>query len=672
MAAAVSEPPDAMTTSEEGYLAKEIDMLSGDLMEDLREYFDEINITGRFATMRKLDQVVDPQDVLEESLKLTRVVDADGNVIVTDLEVDECDVLQSESYDDRDPDEHEYEGWTGNAGATSTHWYRDSVLLLVPNEHIASVFVGQDRDYGYGTSGDTKVLAILRNLVKRARCRPGPQGESLRKGLMHMGYTISNNRIKTTHSGTRSHKYTDATVSEAITVCVEFGLTDVVRGLSSAFKDSLSEGALQSLSNLKHTTDVNVPEERLGHRCFGRDVLESGLTYARRRRCDSQNSNFGHQRVSLERSVCTVGPYMLFAAIDNNASESYPTSKAKCKARTQTSFMMAFLSKMFESSGSLTENVLSISKPLIRIVITNFSLRKSQPPQPRPTYTYETYGASSVKQAPRKPALDGRILANVLGHMRNLQLHEHGQLLVASIISETSSMDPQDYKHTMLPCLKSIIVRLLEGKDETDMYKELFQTCLSRYINRFVGQEPVQINWSRNPVRCNCRDCMDLNAFLRSPVDRVKRLRVSKQRRHHLHTQLDTYTDCTHITERGYKETLVVTKQGKSFEENLKTWTDKAKSALATLRSLEDQESTSDSPSQLRKLLGDKYAEIMTLRRVGIMTATQQEPTQTVVASSSASNAATAGTSTTTATQPGIPQIAGRKRKAVVIDLTYD
>ncbi|CAD0092808.1 unnamed protein product [Aureobasidium mustum] len=120
---------------------------------------------------------------------------------------------------------------------------------------------------------------------------------------------------------------------------------------------------------------------------------------------------------------------------------------------------------------------------------------------------------------------------------------------------------------------------------------------------------------------------------------------------------------------------MVVTKQGKSFEERLKTWTERATSALAALRSLEDQEGTSNSPSQLRKLLGDKYIETMTLRKVRIMTAAQQQPTQpmqTVVASSNASNAATAGASTSTATPSEIPQVAGRKRKAVVIDLTDD
>jgi hypothetical protein len=334
----------------------------------------------------------------------------------------------------------------------------------------------------------------------------------------------------------------------------------------------------------------------------------------------------------------------------------------------KTTFMMAFLAKMFESPKPLTENFLSICWPLITMVAANLSFRKPQPPQPQPSFTYGTYGASRVQQVVRKPALDGQLLGNVLGHIMDLQLHELSQLLMNHVILRATSMDPQDYEYTILPFLKGIVMRLLDGKDELDMYKRLFQRSLILYVVRFVGEEPVQINWSRNPVRCNCRDCADLNAFLRSPVDRVKRMPVSKTRRHHLHTQLNAYTDCTHITDRGYIETMVVTKQGKSFADRLKTWTSRAKSALTALRSLEDQEDTSKSPSQLRKLLEDQYDEIMTLRKVRVMTAAQKQPTQpiqstrptqTVVASSSTSKAAAIGAPNPTATRSEIPQIAG-------------
>ncbi|KAG9599234.1 hypothetical protein KCU86_g2691, partial [Aureobasidium melanogenum] len=50
------------------------------------------------------------EDVLEESRTLTRVVDPDGLVVITDLAIEEEDILQEEPYEDCDPDEHEYEG----------------------------------------------------------------------------------------------------------------------------------------------------------------------------------------------------------------------------------------------------------------------------------------------------------------------------------------------------------------------------------------------------------------------------------------------------------------------------------------------------------------------------------------------------------------------------------
>ncbi|KAI5204350.1 hypothetical protein E4T42_03677 [Aureobasidium subglaciale] len=279
----------------------------------------------------------------------------------------------------------------------------------------------------------------------------------------------------------------------------------------------------------------------------------------------------------------------------------------------KTIFMMTFLSELLETPEPLSEDLLSTYKLLIYTVVTNLALRKSQPPQVRPVWTYNRY-TDRTQQIIRKPALDGQLLLKVLSHCRDLVLPECASRLVANVAAQTDSMDPQDFDSTILPSLKGIIIRLHEEKDELDFYyKMLFQTRLSNYVDRFVGSEPAQINWSRNPVRCGCAHCRDLNIFLRSPVDHAYRVRASKARRHHLHSQLDAYTDCTHITDRGYAEIMVVTKQGSDFAEKLAAWNKKARSATAALRSLEDWEDTTSSSSQLRELLGVRYTELMTL-----------------------------------------------------------
>jgi hypothetical protein len=201
---------------------------------------------------RSDDELHDIQEIFEESLKLTRVVDTEGNVLVTNFDIEEGEVLRSDSYEDRDPDAHEY----SRSQEYSTHWYKDSVLILVPDEYIAEVLLAQS------TGNNTEVLAILRHLTERLRKTPQPQGVSLRKSLRHVCLEISDNPVRTTYSGTSSPRYPDSTVSEAITVCTEFGMTDLLPDLSFAFKDRLSANALECICNLKQKMDLNLPEER--------------------------------------------------------------------------------------------------------------------------------------------------------------------------------------------------------------------------------------------------------------------------------------------------------------------------------------------------------------------------------------------------------------------------
>ncbi|CAO1599663.1 hypothetical protein XANCAGTX0491_003378 [Xanthoria calcicola] len=66
------------------------------------------------------------EDILEGKLALKRIIDLDGNVLAQDLSLDEDIIVQDDVFE-RDPDDEAYEGWTGNAGATATHWFRDTV-----------------------------------------------------------------------------------------------------------------------------------------------------------------------------------------------------------------------------------------------------------------------------------------------------------------------------------------------------------------------------------------------------------------------------------------------------------------------------------------------------------------------------------------------------------------
>ena len=66
-------------------------------------------------------------DVCNDSLSLKRVVDLNGVTVAEDLSINETDFIEEFPFDDRDPDDEDYSGFTGNEGVSATHWYQDSV-----------------------------------------------------------------------------------------------------------------------------------------------------------------------------------------------------------------------------------------------------------------------------------------------------------------------------------------------------------------------------------------------------------------------------------------------------------------------------------------------------------------------------------------------------------------
>lgn len=97
----------------------------------------------------------------------------------------------------------------------------------------------------------------------------------------------------------------------------------------------------------------------------------------------------------------------------------------------------------------------------------------------------------------------------------------------------------------------------------------LMEHCVAR-LRELTEQEPQPPqDWRREvELKCKCEDCRELIRFLRDPAAPVGRFPLRKDRRQHLHGQIDSHRlDCTHETERrGSPQTLVCTKTQASFE----------------------------------------------------------------------------------------------------------
>jgi len=145
-----------------------------------------------------------------------------------------------------------------------------------------------------------------------------------------------------------------------------------------------------------------------------------------------------------------------------------------------------------------------------------------------------------------------RFISHVLKDRRRYDLHKvlipDGKVLHASAEG--------------LPATKAAAARLLDH-------------CLHEL--RAATAKPIEPpkDWAREAdLDCTCEDCVALGQFLRDPAARVGRFPIRKERRQHLHRQIDHHRcDCTHETERkGSPQTLVCTKTQGSYERRLKQY----------------------------------------------------------------------------------------------------
>lgn len=95
------------------------------------------------------------------------------------------------------------------------------------------------------------------------------------------------------------------------------------------------------------------------------------------------------------------------------------------------------------------------------------------------------------------------------------------------------------------------------------------KACQSELESRTASPQQPPIDFQRSArMGCTCADCQHVAAFLKDPNTKQLRYPVAKQRRQHLHGQIDSnQLDLTHVTDRrGTPQTLVLTKTIASYE----------------------------------------------------------------------------------------------------------
>jgi hypothetical protein len=102
-----------------------------------------------------------------------------------------------------------------------------------------------------------------------------------------------------------------------------------------------------------------------------------------------------------------------------------------------------------------------------------------------------------------------------------------------------------------------------------DDYQHLWHHAATMLLARSEHPPEAPKDWRQEGrIRCTCADCRELQTFVLDPVERTHRFRLRKDRRQHLHQQIQRHgLDMAHDTERrGSPQTLVCTKTRRTYE----------------------------------------------------------------------------------------------------------
>jgi hypothetical protein len=158
------------------------------------------------------------------------------------------------------------------------------------------------------------------------------------------------------------------------------------------------------------------------------------------------------------------------------------------------------------------------------------------------------------------------VVARVVRILAAVGATEHLERFVSGVLGDQKRYD---LHKVLIPDTKSLYDSMMEFPAAKPAARRLLEHCLE--VLRAATAKPIEPpkDWSRPAeLDCKCEDCRALSKFLCDPATRVGRFPLRKDRRQHLHQQIERHRcDCTHVTERkGSPQTLVCTKTQDSFE----------------------------------------------------------------------------------------------------------
>ncbi|KAJ0419520.1 hypothetical protein BJY00DRAFT_313909 [Aspergillus carlsbadensis] len=594
------------------------------------------------------------QDIIDTSFRLTNVSNVDEDKMIDEVEIDENLVLDDEIFDG-DPDDEAYQGYTGNAGAEATHFYRKAAVVIVP-----AVFMNALMFHAMET-GKLETPFFLAHL--RGEVTKYPSDQNLRDQLFQLcqkivaSYRTNGMLLDAVADIAFSHRNWDIFKSCVQKSSIDFGPKFGEAIYNHGLTDFVS--VLEDLWMIPSTTG------------FYPTKLLISITATHSRFCTDNSRPVSEEFLAWEKSAFNILLHQVLEQrdLDETTGQSFMATLLKMKiqdalqsivpqvaatAALNTGFAIGFLDALYSATNKSTvfsyDEIKAAYQTVLEAAVNKFKIQKPWKAQPQQQYTYTMY-SRPVSQP--DPYINPRTVANVVRNCHAMELDVTRTL--KAILAAVSTVHGKEAERVFTLFTSPLVQSLCEylqgrvsdgataGGAETSFIVSVLETPLAHYV-RPAPQHPT--TWKRtSPVRTRCcSDCTTLKIFIEDPERSVWMFSAAEYRRKHLSSQLDRSFE-TDTIRGGSPLTLQVRKTNRQYEDATREWRKKLSEITGGLNDLEKS-------SALVKVIGqDAYNNILTHNNL------RPAATAPPIASSSAPSAAQ--------TIPGRPYLTPQRPSAV-------
>jgi 2OG-Fe(II) oxygenase superfamily len=170
------------------------------------------------------------------------------------------------------------------------------------------------------------------------------------------------------------------------------------------------------------------------------------------------------------------------------------------------------------------------------------------------------------RRAQKATRVDATMLADLLESLAALNA---GDLRAAACAACTADVAVFNPEKVIVPALELVHENRREAVSGDAEFRGLWIHAAEFLLARSEHPPDPPEDWRQQvKISCRCDDCREIQAFALEPGEKTHRFRVNKERRQHLHQQIQHHgLDITHVTERiGSPQTLVCTKTRATYE----------------------------------------------------------------------------------------------------------